>query len=532
MSNLFISYRRDDSSGYAINLYDRIASRFGHDRVFMDIDHIQPGEDFHDIIHEKLKSVQVAIVLIGKHWLNIPGESSRRIDNPDDWVRLEIATLLERKIRVIPVLVGGAIMPKSTELPECLQPLARRQAHEISDNRFRTDVDRLIQVLETMMSAQSPSPQTASPDQRDSGKPKTGADASQSRQINTKSPVPPPPKDTNWFAISLGIIALLFGATVLHNDFSKPTEDTGTFSLPYDASDSMPLSATTEDKPIAIAANDAVTTKPVEKESATRLPFEPEMVRIPAGTFMMGSPESEKDRESDEGPQHEVSIAAFEMSRFEITVGQFRQFVQDNNYRTVAEQNGKGCFAWINGEWQQELDRNWQNPGFAQSDDQPVVCISWQDAQAYIAWLSQKTGKLYRLPTEAEWEYAARAGTPTRYWWGDDIGNNNAVCYNCGSQWDGKQTAPVGSLKANAFGLHDTAGNVLEWVQDCWHENYTHAPTDGSAWLEAGGGDCSRRVIRGGSWNNLPQYLRSAYRFRNYSDLAYFYLGFRIARDF
>ncbi|MCB1936650.1 MAG: toll/interleukin-1 receptor domain-containing protein, partial [Nitrosomonas sp.] len=151
MSTLFISYRREDSSGYAINLYDRLASHFGRDHVFMDIDQIKPGEDFHDVIHDKLKSVEVAVVLIGKHWLNIPGETGRRLDNPDDWVRLEIATLLERKIRVIPVLVGGATMPKSTELPECMQPLARRQTHEISDNRFHADVDRLTQVLETMV---------------------------------------------------------------------------------------------------------------------------------------------------------------------------------------------------------------------------------------------------------------------------------------------------------------------------------------------------------------------------------------------
>ena len=142
----------------------------------------------------------------------------------------------------------------------------------------------------------------------------------------------------------------------------------------------MPLPATTEDKPIAIAANDAVTTKPVEKETATRLSLEPEMVRIPAGTFLMGSPESEKDRDSNEGPQRKVSIAAFEMSRFEITVGQFRQFVQDYNYRTVAEQNGKGCYVWINNEWKQQLERNWQSPGFTQSDNQPVVCVSWHDA--------------------------------------------------------------------------------------------------------------------------------------------------------
>lgn len=531
MPHLFISYRRDDSSGYAINIYDRLANRFGHDRVFMDIDHIQPGEDFHDVIHEKLKSVEVAIVLIGKHWLDITDAGGqRRLDHPDDLVRFEIATLLERKIRVIPLLVGGAVMPQSTELPECLKPLARRHAHEISDNRFRTDVDRLIQVLETMVSTQSPSQQNASPIQPDSRKRQIETD-SRSKQSRPEPPVSPPPKETNWFAISLGIIALLFGATALYNDFS-PKEDTDTFSSPYDASDFTPQSVIVGDTATVDTNHATVKTPVVKKKTETRLPFEPEMVRIPAGTFMMGSPESEKDRQPGEGPQHEVSIAAFEMGRFEVTVGQFRQFVQDDQYRTVTEQDDKGCFVWINDEWKQQPERNWQSPGFAQSDDQPVVCISWRDAQAYIAWLSQKTGKLYRLPTEAEWEYAARAGTQTRYWWGDDIGNNNAVCSGCGSQWNGKQTAPIGSFKANTFGLHDTAGNVWEWVQDCWHENYTNAPADGSAWLEADGGDCSHRVIRGGSWIFDPQDLRSADRFSIGSEGAIDNIGFRIARDF
>ena len=531
MPHLFISYRRDDSSGYAINIYDRLANRFGHDRVFMDIDHIQPGEDFHDVIHEKLKSVEVAIVLIGKHWLDITDVAGqRRLDHPDDLVRFEIATLLERRVRVIPLLVGGAAMPQSTELPECLKPLARRHAHEISDNRFRTDVDRLIQVLETMVSTQAPSQQNASRIQPDSRKRQIETD-SRSKQSRPEPSVTPPPKDSNWLAIGLGIIALLFGATALYNDFS-PKEDTDAFSSPYDASDFTPQSVIVGDTATVDTNHATVKTPVVEKKTETRLPLEPVMVRIPSGTFMMGSPKSEKDRQSDEGPQHEVSIAAFEMSRFEITVGQFRQFVQDNNYRTVTEQNGKGCVAWINDKWQQEPDSNWQNPGFVQSDDQPVVCISWQDAQAYVKWLSAQTSKKYRLPTEAEWEYAARAGAPTRYWWGDDIGENNANCDGCGSQWDNQKTAPIGSFKANTFGLHDTAGNVWEWVQDCWHENYTNATVDGSAWLEADGGDCSRRVVRGGSWLISPQYLRSAYRIRINTVFAYNYLGFRIARDF
>ena len=163
---------------------------------------------------------------------------------------------------------------------------------------------------------------------------------------------------------------------------------------------------------------------------------------------------------------------------------------------------------------------------------QPVINVSWHEAQAYVQWLSAQTGKQYRLPTEAEWEYAARAGTQTRYWWGDDIGKNNAVCYDCGSEWDDKQTAPVGSFNANTFELHDTAGNVWEWVQDCWHDDYNNAPVDGSAWLEADGGDCNHRVVRGGSWNGFSLYLQSAIRFRFKSDGAFNYVGFRIARDF
>jgi formylglycine-generating enzyme required for sulfatase activity len=157
----------------------------------------------------------------------------------------------------------------------------------------------------------------------------------------------------------------------------------------------------------------------------------------------------------------------------------------------------------------------------------PVINVSWDDAQAYAAWLSRMTGKTYRLLTEAEWEYAARADTQTAYFWGDYVGKDNANCSGCGSQWDGRQTSPVDSFKPNAFGLHDMAGNVFQWVQDCYHDNYNGAPTDGSAWT---GGDCSRRVVRGGSWYGNPQDLRAASRAWDSTVSRLYVLGFRVGR--
>jgi formylglycine-generating enzyme required for sulfatase activity len=151
------------------------------------------------------------------------------------------------------------------------------------------------------------------------------------------------------------------------------------------------------------------------------------------------------------------------------------------------------------------------------------------DAQQYVAWLVRVTGKPYRLLSEAEYEYAVRAGTTSAYPWGNDIGKNNANCDGCGSQWGGKKTAPIGSFAPNQFGLYDVVGNVWTWAEDCWHDSYTGAPGDGSAWTS---GDCSRRVVRGGSWGYAPNYLRSAFRGVASGDSRGIYLGFRIARTF
>ena len=232
----------------------------------------------------------------------------------------------------------------------------------------------------------------------------------------------------------------------------------------------------------------------------------PEMVVVPAGSFLMGAPADEGGRDDDEGPVHRVTIGeAFAVGVYEVTRGEYERFVGATGYAA-----GNRCYSyegWFGGA--DRAGRNWREPGYRQSEEHPVVCVTWEDAQAYVAWLSRESGAPYRLLSEAEWEYVARAGSETAYGWGDAIGENRANCRGCGSRWDNEGTAPVGSFQANGFGLYDVHGNVWEWVLDCWNDNYAGAPTDGSAWT---GGDCNYRVVRGGSWNYTPRNLRSADR--------------------
>jgi formylglycine-generating enzyme required for sulfatase activity len=250
----------------------------------------------------------------------------------------------------------------------------------------------------------------------------------------------------------------------------------------------------------------------------------PTMLMVPAGSFMMGSPEDLGD--DTERPQHEVTISKpFAAGGYEVTFAQW-----------------DACVAA--GACPRAPDSGWGR------GDRPVINVSWDDAQQYTVWLARLTGKDYRLLSEAEWEYAARAGTTTAYSWGDEIGNpnadrlddgtttaaslrdktgrGNANCGECGSQWDDKQTAPVGSFEPNGFGLHDMHGNAWEWVEDRSHEDYQGAPTDVSAWVE--GGSTSRRVLRGGGWNSFPEDLRSANRVGGASGERNSSGGFRVAR--
>jgi formylglycine-generating enzyme required for sulfatase activity len=230
----------------------------------------------------------------------------------------------------------------------------------------------------------------------------------------------------------------------------------------------------------------------------------PEMIVLPAGKFTMGSSTEENGRYPDEGPQHEVTIAKpFAVSKYVVT------FADWDACAAVG-----GC---------PKADDSTFGRG-----NRPVINVTWYDALTYVAWLAAMTDKPYRLLTEAEWEYAARAKTTTAYFWGDDIGVNNANCNGCGSQWDNKETAPVGSFKANPFGLHEMHGNVWEWVQDCYHIDYAGAPTDGSPWTT---GDCSRRVRRGGAWGYIPRIVRSADRGGDSPVNRSAFVGFRLGRS-
>ena len=244
----------------------------------------------------------------------------------------------------------------------------------------------------------------------------------------------------------------------------------------------------------------------------------PELVVVPSGSFQMGSPLGESGRLDSEGPVHRVTIVRpFAVGVYEVTRGEYGRFVSSTGWSS-----GDSCWVYEGGEWKDRSGRSWRSPGFHQGDSHPVVCVSWEDAQGYVEWLSDETGEEYRLLSESEWEYVARGGTETAYHFGSSLTSSRA---NYGRNNDG--TVRVGRYGTNGFGLHDVHGNVWEWVEDCWNDSYHGAPTDGSVWKS---GDCGKRVLRGGSWSDGPRYLRSAFRLRYPSGGRDSVIGFRVAR--
>lgn len=245
-------------------------------------------------------------------------------------------------------------------------------------------------------------------------------------------------------------------------------------------------------------SNNTAAQAPVESDSTYRDCDDcPLLTVIPAGEFTMGSEQHRRE----EQPPHPVTISTpFALGVYEVTLGEWDVCVREGGCRFNPEPGDPAL---------------------------PVSNLSWDDAQAYVRWLSDKTGFEYRLPSEAEWEYAARAGSDTVFWWGDEVGQNRANCKDCGSQWSGKGPAPVGSFEPNPFGVYDVHGNLWEWTADCWNSTYKNAPDDGSVWTK---GDCIARVLRGGAWLLEADYMRSARRSHYDRDVRYYLNGFRVAK--
>jgi formylglycine-generating enzyme required for sulfatase activity len=263
----------------------------------------------------------------------------------------------------------------------------------------------------------------------------------------------------------------------------------------------------------------------------------PELVAMAPGRFTMGAPDDEDDSSDAERPLTTIDVAPFAIGKLEVTRGQFAAFVASGYSPS------NSCFSEKGGKYDFISGRDWEDPGFKQSDNDPVVCVTAEDAEAYVKWLAKTTGKPYRLPSEAEWEYAARAGVAAPFYWGDDVddfcdyGNvTDRAATRKFQGWkgigcdDGEVfTAPVGSYKPNANGLHDMLGNVKEWVADCWNDDLEGIGPSAKARRS---GKCQMRVVRGSAWDSIPSIIRVAFREGNQAPTAYFNYGFRVARGF
>jgi formylglycine-generating enzyme required for sulfatase activity len=434
MARIFLSYRRDDGSGHAGRLFDRLSQHFGRDNLFMDIDAIDPGLDFVEAIKNAVGSCDVLLVVIGRQWLtSTDSEGHRRLDNPEDFVRLEITTALERKIRVIPVLVSGAAMPHPTELPDILQPLARRQALAVGDH-FHPDVDLLIATLKTLIATL----ETAPPSVRKKDRPKV--------RRHTIS-------DTRVWLVGGVLLCVL--VTVLYLVLSG-----------WIPEGPQPASSLTNSLGMQFAL-------------------------IPAGEFQMGS----ANGFDDERPMHTVRISKlFYLGIHEVTQGQWEAVMGNNPSQFKGDAN------------------------------RPVETVSWEVVQKFIDKLNTREGGTpYRLPTEAEWEYAARAGSTTAYSFGDDISQLGKYAWFADNA--NNTTHPVGQLQPNAWGLYDMHGNVWEWVQD-WYGAYAPEPVTNPQGPASG----LYRVFRGGSWCRDAGTCRSACRGHNAPGSRHGLLGFRLLR--
>jgi formylglycine-generating enzyme required for sulfatase activity/class 3 adenylate cyclase len=304
-------------------------------------------------------------------------------------------------------------------------------------------------------------------------------------------------RQVRWLASTLAILVVACLGAAAYWTFALRTGDTQVAQLPQAAAQA-PQARTESPRPATVAVPAAPTQAAFSappKPSTSPTFREPEMVDLPGGTFAMGS-----NDDPSEKPVHRVTIKPFAIGKYPVTVRDWRECV-----------TAKACAYEPTGD-----------------DELPVANVSWTDAQQFIQWLSQTTQKPYRLPSEAEWEYAARGNTETKFWWGNQVATGMANCRGCGEPYDATQPLKAGQLAANPFGLYDMGGGVAQWVADCQHKDFIGAPADGSAWI---GGDCFTHVLKGGSWRNDPSYVRPASRDQYDLNVRYPTHGFRVARS-
>ena len=561
-AGIFISYRRREALKEARAVFEKLSREFGAGQVFIDLEGLDYGVDFVESLDRQLQHCEVMLALIGPGWLDSPdGHGGRRLDDANDPVRFELRTALQRNIRVVPVLFDGAPMPRTADLPADLEALARRNKIDLDFTRFDADIGRLVSSLRKIL---LPSPLPAIPAEPPStpapapAPERTTVPPAETVVAPDAAPAPPPPKrirraaprpvaatpadpppaperpsalsrflSSAW---SWSAAAVTIGYSVWQFGGFKGT-DAGV-ALPPSAGASAPVvvaSGVVLPRSVAVASAPLRIGVAVPRAAAASAPTSaatqlavgqrfrdcdddscPWMVVLPAGSFMMGSPEGEPEREKDEGPQHSVQVAMFAIGQYEVT---FRQW--------------DACVA-AGGCDHKPGDQGWGR------GQRPVINVSWHDTQQFVKWLGAKTVQTYRLPSEAEWEYAARAGTSTPFAFGERITTaqanfNGNYSYNGSAQGEARRkTLPVGSLTRNPWELYDLHGNVGEWVQDCLHDSYQGAPADGRAWES----NClkDRRHMRGGGWDSNPIYDRSANRNDNDPTFRYDNTGFRVAR--
>jgi formylglycine-generating enzyme required for sulfatase activity len=509
MTTVFISYRREITAGEARALFNELLEKLGKNSVFMDVDSIALGRDFRSALQRTLESCDLMLVLIGRDWADVKDEEGRtRLENPGDFVRLEIEAALGRDIVVTPILVQGAHMPAPEHLPADIRDLVYRNGFELSHNRWESDVAEMIRRLDLDVSkaARQVEQSASAAAAPNASAPPAARPAVPGRRFLTR-----PIRVTRRQALGIAALAAtgtgaIIAAPSIRRLLSKPPMRTIAFDV-----------ATVDAKGVR---------SPPEKHTAAVFTEELgsgalDMVSIPGDSFTMGSPVDEPERLPNEGPQHHVTIGAFFIGASPVTQAQWLAVVMAHPAR-------------IN----RDLD---PKPSFFKGIDLPVESITWNQAEEFCLRLTEVTGRAYRLPSEAEWEYACRAGTMGAFHFGPTItpelanycGTGGAVCgesdgksiasdvylgakYDSGAYGQGPPgtfrgtTTPLGTFPRNRFGLYDMHGNVWEYCLDVWNDNYADVPLDGSASL-AGSAD-SQRVLRGGSWSHNPAICRSAYR--------------------